>query len=105
MFVPDSSLQLQGNTVTQTHSDAVTQIRRNSEEYKHISGIERLRHDKQIEDKVQKWMSDPSTPPELIQLWELVRRRFKPNLGERNKILCENRRMSRKCDGTRKGDA
>ena len=102
MFVPDSSLQLQGNTVTQTHSDAVTQIRSNSEEYKKISGIERLRHDKQIEDKVQKWMSDPSTPPELIQLWELVRRRFKPNLGERNKILCEfipfaHRRMSRKC--------
>ena len=102
MFVPDSSLQIQGNTVTQTHSDAVTQIRSNSEEYKGISGIERLRHDKQIEDKVQMWMSDPSTPPELIQLWELVRRRFKPNLGERNKILCEfipfaHRRMSRKC--------
>jgi hypothetical protein len=101
-FAPDTSLQVQGNTVTQTHSDAVTQILRNSEEYKHISGIERLRHDKQIEDKVQKWMSDPSTPPELIQLWELVRRRFKPNLGERNKILCEfipfaHRRMSHKC--------
>lgn len=102
VFVPDSSLQIQGNTVTQTHSDAVTQIRSNSEEYKQIRGIERLRHDKQIEDKVQKWISDPRTPPELIQLWELVRRRFKPNLGERNKILCEfipfaHRRMSRKC--------
>ena len=44
----------------------------------------------------------PKHFPELIQLWELVRRRFKPNLGERNKILCEfipfaHRRMSRKC--------
>ena len=101
MFVPDSSLQLQGNTVTQTHSNAVTQIRSNSEEYKDMGVVERVKRTKETKDKVERWINDPTTPPELIRLWELyVNRRFSPNLNERNKVLCEfipfaHRRLSR----------
>jgi len=103
MFVPDSSLQIQGNTVTQTHSNAVTQIHRNSEEYNNESVVEGVKRAKEKKDKVEKWINDPSTPPELVRLWELyVDRRFSPNLNQRNKILCEfipfaHRRMSRDC--------
>lgn len=102
-FAPDTSLQVQGNTVTQTHSNTETQILRNSEECNSGSVIERVKRAKEIKDKVEKWIHDPTTPPQLVKLWELyVNRRFTPNLNERNKILCEflpfaHRRLSREC--------
>jgi len=103
MFAPNASLQVQGNTVTQTHSNSVTQILRNSEECNSGSVIERVKRAKEIKDKVEKWIHDPTTPPQLVKLWELyVNRRFTPNLNERNKVLCEfipfaHRRLSREC--------
>ena len=103
MFQPDTSLQLQGNTVTQTHSNAVTQIHRDSEEYNNINTVELVKRAKEKRDKVEKWINNPKTPPELVRVWELyVNSRFNPNLNERNKILCEfipytHRRMSRNC--------
>ena len=103
MFEPNSNIQVEGNTVTQTRSNAVTQVHRNAEEYKQVSGLERLRHKKSIQDKVDKWKDAPSTPPELVELWNMfINQRYKPNLGERNKILCEfipfaHKRMAKSC--------
>ena len=66
MFQPHTSLQLQGNTVTQTHSNAVTQIHRDSEEYNNINRLELVKRAKEKKDKVEKWINDPRTPPELV---------------------------------------
>ena len=103
MFEPNSNIQVEGNTVTQTRSNTVTQLHRNAEEYKQGSGLERLKHKRSIKDRVEKWKDAPSTPHELVELWNMfIDRRYKPNLGERNKILCEfipfaHKRMSKSC--------
>jgi len=83
-----------------THSHPVTQKKGERGEER-INGFERLKNKKLIKTAEQKWRNHPDTASELIELWELIERRFVPNFGERNKILCDfipfaHRRMSKK---------